>query len=907
MRCPPVLRAALAIFASFVCEAQVYSPVVLKSGQVDATDLRRLAYGIYEEANAITPRDRAEAIWRFFLTDGRFVQPGFWYHIAGWAYEEPKGEVLDPIKLLNSYGFGLCYHLAPLLEAVWEAGGFEGARVWFLTGHTVAEVFYDGAYHYFDSDMMGYNPLGTGPLKARPVASVRQIERDGSIILGKLSSPREVDLAAVDQPWYPADVRADAIAGLADLFTTVNDNWVFPFQRYSQGHSMDFALRPGERMTRYFRPETGQGYYLPFKFDGSNWTEFPREISEYQIRTIDGPRSQKDTRLWATGRIEYRPPPSALAAAIAQEPGGSVRFGMPCPYVVIDAQFSIIAHLKTAQEHLSVATSVDGGRAWTKGAALDGPFEGQWTTSPAVILKSEHGKLTAVSGSYGYLVRFTFQGDYARGGMPFDSPVLTTTFQVNPRTLPDLVAGHNQVLFGTANQHRTEFPILASRISEFASRTANVSYQSAQGQGYLINATPSPGVIYFELKAPEGGEMSGFDAGGRFLDLRGGLAPDKLTAEVRNVTPWPGSGAPAPHASIAWSPTIDGSYTTVWNYNPEITWKDGDPVERTLRWPEVDRHVSGLPAGIQRVFVRYEIEGMAIDDIRLAVNRSGLHASCPVAITHHWKEDGMQRKFVKVIPVSNSRMTYTIDTSPGANIENEAVEMECLQAGGAAPSEDAVVEAVRAPQDVAPDPNPQSAFWRVVRPVLAANDNFGRPVPGHRTEIRARWTEQNLYLLFVCPYQKLNFKPKPSTSAETKELWNWDVAEAFIGSDFQNVRRYKEFEMSPQGEWVDLDIDLDKPHPAEGWVWNSGFQVAARIDAASKTWYGCMRIPYRAVDTRPAVVGNLLRVNFYRSQGPESDRKEISWRPTMTETFHVPASFGILKLVEPNGSVERDR
>ena len=56
------------------------------------------------------------------------------------------------MKLLNSYGFGLCYHIAPLLEAVWKAGGFEDARVWFLTGHTVAEVFYDGAYHYFDKE-----------------------------------------------------------------------------------------------------------------------------------------------------------------------------------------------------------------------------------------------------------------------------------------------------------------------------------------------------------------------------------------------------------------------------------------------------------------------------------------------------------------------------------------------------------------------------------------------------------------------------------------------------------------------------------------------------------------------------------------------------------------------------------
>jgi hypothetical protein len=67
------------------------------------------------------------------------------------------GEVRDPLKLLNSYGLGLWCHIAPLLQAMFDAGGFEDARCWFLTGHTVAEVFYDGAFHYYDSDMMGYN------------------------------------------------------------------------------------------------------------------------------------------------------------------------------------------------------------------------------------------------------------------------------------------------------------------------------------------------------------------------------------------------------------------------------------------------------------------------------------------------------------------------------------------------------------------------------------------------------------------------------------------------------------------------------------------------------------------------------------------------------------------------------
>ncbi len=99
----------------------------------------------------------------------------------------------------------------------------------------------------------------------------------------------------------------------------------------------------------------------------------------------------------------------------------------------------------------------------------------------------------------------------------------------------------------------------------------------------------------------------------------------------------------------------------------------------------------------------------------------------------------------------------------------------------------------------------------------------GEPVPGHRTEIRSRWTSDNIYFLFICPYQELNLKPRPSTARETHELWNWDVAEEFfVGSDFKQITRYKEFEISPQGEWVDLDIDRLHELPEGGWLWNSG-------------------------------------------------------------------------------------
>ena len=644
-------------FASISVVAQVYSPTVTKTGQVDATSLQSLTRGIYEQSAAVTPRQKAEAIWRFFLTDGRYVKPGFWYHIAGWAYEEPKGEVLDPIKLLNSYGFGLCYHIAPLLEAVFEAGGFEDARVWFLTGHTVAEVFYDGAYHYYDSDMLGYNPIGSGPLKQRTVASVRQIEQNGNIILDKLSGARQVDSSKADYPWYPADVHANAIPDLAALFTTKQDNWVFPFTRYEEGHTMDFVLRPGERIIRYFRPAEDYGYYLPWASDGATWREFPQEIDAYKIKTSHGPRSQKDSRLWATGRIEYRP----------ASPGQSTTvIAMPCPYVIIGATFTMNVDLP-ASGSLTIETSIDGGRTWTKSALLKGPHRGSWRAEPAVIAQSPNGKFTAVSGSYGYQVRIV--SDRA----VITNLLLGTNFQLNPRTLPSVTPGRNELHFRADNSQRIELPIRAEQYRTSAESTINAEYISEHGQGFVRNKEPRAAAVTFLLEAED---IAGFDAGGRFLDLREGLAPDKLTAEVRKVAPWPARDAAAPTASIAWSLKPEGPWQTIWSYDPKIVWKDKASVSHTLRWPEVQKKVHSLPPGTRRVYVRYTFDSMAIDDFRLAYFRSGLRSASPVLVTHLWKENGAERSHVQSIPAAQAGKSYDFELPVNTHVVNEALIME---------------------------------------------------------------------------------------------------------------------------------------------------------------------------------------------------------------------------------------
>ncbi len=49
--------------------------------------------------------------------------------------------------------------------------------------------------------------------------------------------------------------------------------------------------------------------------------------------------------------------------------------------------------------------------------------------------------------------------------------------------------------------------------------------------------------------------------------------------------------------------------------------------------------------------------------------------------------------------------------------------------------------------------------------------------------------------------------------------------------DWKNIRHYREFEIAPTGDWIDLAIDLD--HESYDQAWRSEWTTAARIDEAA--------------------------------------------------------------------------
>jgi hypothetical protein len=169
--------------------------------------------------------------------------------------------------------------------------------------------------------------------------------------------------------------------------------------------------------------------------------------------------------------------------------------------------------------------------------------------------------------------------------------------------------------------------------------------------------------------------------------------------------------------------------------------------------------------------------------------------------------------------------------------------------------------------------------------------------PKLKTEVRGFWTDSDLYLLFICPYTELNLWLPADNTKDRLKLWDRDVVEFFLGDNWTNIRRYREFEIAPTGDWVDLDIDLDRD--SDGASWNSGWQRQGRIDEKSHVWYAAARVPLRSVSEKLIAAGSKWRANLYRIDGlgPDSVRHFMCWQPTCMldrDPNHVPEHFGTL-------------
>lgn len=205
------------------------------------------------------------------------------------------------------------------------------------------------------------------------------------------------------------------------------------------------------------------------------------------------------------------------------------------------------------------------------------------------------------------------------------------------------------------------------------------------------------------------------------------------------------------------------------------------------------------------------------------------------------------------------------------------------------------VRALRLRTQVAAGEFPPEREWQRPEPVSFCSDWQGKHAdPQRATEVRILWSDDVLYLEFRCRYRELYTFEDATPSGRRETLWERDVAEAFVQPDRFGKHFYKEFEVSPNGFWIDLDVfalgDANL---------HSGMRTITEVNQLQHIWTARVAIPMRSI-TSHFDPHSTWRANFFRVEGREPNRSYFAWHATRTPQpdFHVPRAFGTLTFIQ---------
>jgi alpha-galactosidase len=205
--------------------------------------------------------------------------------------------------------------------------------------------------------------------------------------------------------------------------------------------------------------------------------------------------------------------------------------------------------------------------------------------------------------------------------------------------------------------------------------------------------------------------------------------------------------------------------------------------------------------------------------------------------------------------------------------------------------------ALRLKQSLDADGFPQKSAWDAAPSLHFDQDWRGENAdPGRATEVLLLWTPETLFLRFHANYRDLNLYPDAREDGWRDKLWDRDVAETFLQPDSSDPLKYKEFEVAPNGFWIDLDV-------SHGAIQELHSKLHRRVvqNASAKTWTAELAIPMSSL-TPAFDPKHPWRANFYRIEGQTEPRFYSAWSPTFTPkpSFHVPAAFGKLVFQDAN-------
>lgn len=189
--------------------------------------------------------------------------------------------------------------------------------------------------------------------------------------------------------------------------------------------------------------------------------------------------------------------------------------------------------------------------------------------------------------------------------------------------------------------------------------------------------------------------------------------------------------------------------------------------------------------------------------------------------------------------------------------------------------------------------------WQTASKVSIEKYWSGERAPaGRLATAKLLWSASAVYVRFEAVQgEPLIVSETPNTESKTVGLWDRDVCEIFIAPDKNEPRKYFEFEIAPNGEWIDLGIYQKPGERITDWDYDSKMQSASRIEKDKIVM--AIKIEWKAFGKTPKA-GDVWMGNLYRCVGAGETRGYLAWSPTETAqpAFHVPEKFGEFEFVK---------